>query len=110
MNISSIEALLLGSTPNSSLISFAIGPAITIATVLFAVQISTDEARTAIPNSAPLVLFTFDFITFSMACIPPFSFTSSTVPPIIIESTVISNIPETPSPTTVNISLNANVP
>ena len=38
---------------NSSLISLAIGPAITIATVLFAVHISTSRDKPAIPISPP---------------------------------------------------------
>ena len=52
--ISRREALLFGEMWNSSLISLAIGPAITIATVLFAVQQSTRNTRMEIPNSPPL--------------------------------------------------------
>ena len=56
--MSIIPATLLGSNPTSSDISLAIGPTVTIATVLFAVQISTKLTKAAIPNSAPF----FDLI------------------------------------------------
>ena len=51
--ISNVEATRFGSMLYSSAISFAIGPAITIATVLFAVAQSTNDARQAIPSSPP---------------------------------------------------------
>lgn len=51
--ISRSEAERFGETSNSSAISFAIGPAITIATVLFAVETSTSPAIAAMPSSAP---------------------------------------------------------
>ena len=46
-----------GSKSNSFEISLAIGPTVTIAIVLFAVQISTKLVKTAIPYSAPPFAF-----------------------------------------------------
>ena len=52
-NISRRDAARVGDTSNSSLSSFAIGPAITIATVLLAVHKSNNNTKIDIPNSAP---------------------------------------------------------
>ena len=110
VNISRSEADLLGSTSNSSLISFAIGPVITMATVLFAVHASTKKARSAIPNSAPLLPLILLLIRFRMNWIPPCSFTSDTIHATMIEITVMSYIDVTPFPTTWNISESAICP
>ena len=94
----------------SSLISFAMGPAITMAMVLFAVQRSTNNASTAIPNSPPLFPLILLLIRFKMNRIPPYSLTSDTIQATMIEITVISYIPVTPSPTTLKISDNPMLP
>ena len=89
---------------NSSQISFAIGPAMTIATVLFAVHASTKRDSPAIPSSPPLLPLILDLIKFKINWIPPYSFTSETIHATTIDITVISYIPVTPSPITLNIS------
>ncbi len=55
--ISSKEAVLLGSTLNLVEIDLAIGPTITIATVLLAVAASAAAVRATIPISAVRLLF-----------------------------------------------------
>ena len=95
---------------NSSQISFAIGPAMTIATVLFAVHASTKRDSPAIPSSPPLLPLILDLIKFKINWIPPYSFTSETIHATTIDITVISYIPVTPSPITLNISDAASVP
>ena len=55
------------------------GPDITIATVLFAVQQSTSNARMEIPNSPPLGPLIRFLITFKINSIPPYSFTKATI-------------------------------
>ena len=104
VNISRREADRFGSTPYSSLISLAIGPAITIATVLFAVHISTSSESRAIPACAPLCPRIRLLIWFRINVIPPFFLTSHTIHATMIEMTVISYMDTTPSPTTLNIS------
>ena len=104
------DADRLGVTSNSSLISFAMGPAMTIATVLFAVQRSTRSARPAIPTSAPRFPRILLRIRPKMNWIPPYSRTKDTIPATTMEITVISYIPVTPSPTAENISPTARLP
>ena len=95
--MSIIPATLLGSNPTSSDISLAIGPTVTIATVLFAVQISTKLTKAAIPNSAPILLLKPLNPLFIIKSIPPLYFIISIVPAIKIDIIISSLIPPIPS-------------
>jgi len=86
------------------------GPDITIATVLFAVQQSTSNARMEIPNSPPLGPLIRFLITFKINSIPPYSFTKATIAATIMEITVMSYILVIPSPIFWNTSPMAKAP
>ena len=80
--MSIIPATLLGSSPTSSDIFLAIGPTVTIAIVLLAVQISTRLAKVAIPNSAFLLFLNPLNPLFNIQSIPPLCFINDIVPDI----------------------------
>ena len=92
LNISRREALRRGVTPKSVLMSLAMGPAITIATVLLAVHTSTSRARAAIPSSPPFSSLMRLLIKFKTKSIPPCSLTKVMMQATITEITVISYI------------------
>ena len=78
--------------------SLAIGAAMTIATVLFAVAISINTVRKAMPYIPPRLLPAFLRMKERIASKPPFSFMSEAIEATRIVTIMVSNIPFIPFP------------
>ena len=101
--MSSREALRRGSIWYCSLISLAMEPDMTMATVLLAVATSTAATSPAMPIWAPFLDLTRRWINSMSHWMPPYSFTSAPMQETMIEMTVMSYIAVTPSPMTAKI-------
>ena len=73
------------------------GPTVMMATVLFAVQKSTTVTSAAMANSPPLRLLTWRVMRLMMMSMPPFAFTTSSIPPASMVTIMSSDIPNIPS-------------
>ena len=104
------DAVLRGSISYSELISFAIGPASTMAIVLLAVARSTPATSAAMLTCAPFLVFVFLCIKCRIASIPPNSLTRAAIAATVMEITVISYMEVTPPPMLVKISPTAIAP
>ena len=96
--VSSREAVFLGVIPYSCAISLAIGFAITMATVLFAVAISMVPTRSPIPSCPPFLPRKILWIQPRSASKPPYSRISAHIAATRIATIQVSNIPDTPEP------------
>ena len=81
--VSRREAVFLGSTLYSSLMFCAIGAAMTMATVLFAVAMSMKAVRRKMPKLPPLFPFAFFLIMDRIVSKPPFSFIRAAIDAIM---------------------------
>ena len=93
-----------------SAISFAMGFAITIATVLFAVAISITPTKSPIPSFPPFEPLKIFLIRSSKAAKPPYSSINAQIAETRIATMAVSNIPETPLPMLASISVAAVAP
>ena len=96
--VSRRDAVTLGSTLYSSVISLAIGAAMTMATVLFAVATSMKAVRNAIPNMPPRRLSALLRMKERMAAKPPLARIRAAIEATRIVTIIVSNIPEIPPP------------
>ena len=99
-----MDAVFRGVIPYSCDISFAIGLAITIATVLFAVAMSMVPTRSPIPSWPPFCPRKILRIQFNKASNPPYSRINAHIAATRIATIQVSNIPLTPEPTFVRSS------
>ena len=97
-NVSSILAVLRGSSPNFSVMSFAIRPVVRIAIVLFAVQTLAMLTRAAMLISAPLFPLMRLVRVLTRKSIPPLCLIISSIPPDSIVTIIRSPIPAMPFP------------
>ena len=109
-NVSRILAHFLLSTPYLSPICLAIPPTVSIATVLFAVHISTTLTNKPIDNSAPRLPCTWAVSFEMIKSMPPFSFMISSKPPAIMLIIISSPIPRMPVPILPNQLYKSYVP
>ena len=109
-NVSRIDAALRGVMPYSSLISLAMGFAITMATVLFAVAMSIAPTRRPMPIWPPRLPRNAFRIQLSSASKPPYSRISAQIAETKIATIEVSNIPAAPLPMFSSRALTARMP
>ena len=108
--VSRIDAMRMGSALNRSEHVFAMGPAMTIATVLFAVKKLTSATSRPIPNSQDRGPRT-SFAIFSVSQrIPPLAWTVLKSPPARIATMSVSLMPSVPFPSRSNAPKVSNLP
>ena len=96
--VSSTDAMRIGSALKRFEHAFAMGPAMTIATVLFAVKQLTSATRTPMPNSqerGPRTSFAIFSVSQRM---PPFAWMVLKRPPARIATISVSLMPSVPLP------------
>ena len=96
--VSRMLALLRGSSPYLSDMSFAMPPVVIIAMVLFAVQKLASETSAAMLSSAPLLPFILRVIFSIRKSSPPATLITSSIPPASIVTIMRSPIPAMPAP------------
>ena len=97
-NVSSMDAVLRLEMPYVSPISFAMGFAMTMATVLFAVAMSMAPTSRPMPSWPPLRLLNRLLMPLSSATKPPCSRMSAQMALTSTATMVVSNMPAAPEP------------
>ena len=100
----------MGAIPYSSLISLAIGPAMTMATVLFAVEMSIAPTSSPTPRRPPTLPWNTRRMKASRAAKPPCSRIRAHMAETRIVTMMVSNIPSAPSFMLPSSSMKVTVP